>query len=75
MIASTIRMNEFLVKVQNLSMERRNRVLKLFSGMALLCPGMALMCPGMALMCPGLALLCPGMALLWPGYFTYLPVF
>ena len=52
-------MNEFLVKVQNSSMEGRNRGLKLVSGMALLCPGMALLCPGMALLCPSMALLCP----------------
>ena len=55
-------MNEFLVKVQNSSMERRNRGLKSFSGHALLCPGHALLCPGHALLCPGHALLCPGIS-------------
>ena len=54
-------MNEFLVKLQNSSMERRNRVLKLVSGMALLWPGMAI--------------LCPGLALLFPVYYTFLTVF
>ena len=64
-------MNEFLVKLQNLSMERRNRVLKLFSGMALLCRGMALLCRGMALLCRGMALLCRGMALLCRILFNF----
>ena len=43
MIALPIVMNEFLVKVQNSSMERRNRGLKSFSGHALLCHGHALL--------------------------------
>ena len=47
MIALTILMNEFLVKVQNSSMERRNRALKSFSGHALLCPGHAYCVPVM----------------------------
>ena len=46
-------------------MERRNRVLKLFSGMALLCRGMALLCRGMALLCRGMALLCPKKKLIY----------
>ena len=48
-----------LVKVHNSSMERRNRVLKSFSGHDLLCPGHALLCPGHSLLYTGHALLCP----------------
>ena len=57
-----------LVKVQNSSMERRNRVLKSISGHSLLCPGHSLLCPGHALLCPGHSLLCPVLSLLWPGH-------
>ena len=68
MIALTILMNEFLVKVQNSSVERRNRVSKSFSGHSLLCPGHSLLCPGHSLLCPGHFLLCTGHFLLCPGH-------
>ena len=63
MIALTILMNEFSVKDQNSSVERRNRGSISFSGHFLLCPGHFLLCPGHSLLCPGHFLLCPGYSL------------
>ena len=69
MIALTILINEFLVKIQNSSVERRNREKLDVFRLLLKCPGYFLLCPGYLSLCPGHFLLCPGYFLLCPQVF------
>ena len=63
MIALTILMNEFIVKVQNSSVERRNRASKSFFGHFLLCSGHSL-----TLLCPGYSFFFGRHNNKWPGH-------